>query len=113
MCPRCKYIPDAVVYNKGPENIKDFLVQRRRIYAGHIHIEKTEGYRASSMMPKKIIELIYFTLKDAKPSFKEIVWFFGAILLELCGRLLGMYDFYIKKKNPYVWDIAKTTKELS
>src|SRR5262249_39170893 len=30
------YCPECVVYNKGPETVRDFLMQRRRIYAGHL-----------------------------------------------------------------------------
>ena len=29
------YEPECVVYNKGPVTVRDFLKQRRRIYAGH------------------------------------------------------------------------------
>ncbi|MBK8128978.1 MAG: glycosyltransferase [bacterium] len=36
---KVQYCPDAVVYNKGPETVADFLRQRRRIYAGHLDLE--------------------------------------------------------------------------
>jgi hypothetical protein len=28
------------------------------------------------------------------------------------GRLLGYYDLHIRKKNPFIWDIASSTKKL-
>ena len=102
-----KYVPDAVVYNKGPETILDFLKQRRRIFAGHIHLRKTKGYVPSSMKNLKILKLIS---QDIRFTPKQIMWTFGAILLEFYGRLLGSYDFHIKKENPFIWSIAKTTK---
>ncbi len=102
-----KYVPAAVVYNKGPETILDFLKQRRRIFAGHIHLRKTKGYAPSSMKNLKILKLMF---QDIKFTPKKIAWTFGAILLEFYGRLLGSYDFYIKKENPFIWSIAKTTK---
>ncbi|MCX9012734.1 MAG: glycosyltransferase [Candidatus Methanoperedens sp.] len=102
-----KYVPDAVVYNKGPETVSDFLKQRRRIFAGHIHLRKTKGYAPSSMNKLKIVTLVF---KDLKFAPKQIVWTFGATLLEFYGRLLGSYDFYIKRENPFIWNIAETTK---
>ncbi len=102
-----KYIPDSIIYNKGPETILDFLKQRRRIFAGHIHLRRTKGYAPSSMKNLKIVKLVF---KDIKFTPKQIVWTFGAILLEFYGRLLGSYDFYIKRENPFIWNIAETTK---
>ena len=47
------YVPDAIVRNKGPENIRDFLKQRRRIAAGHKHLMIEERYEVSTMDPEK------------------------------------------------------------
>lgn len=105
-----KYIPSAIVYNKGAENIVDFLKQRRRIYAGHLWVKKYYEYTASTMNPFRILLLV---ISEIKFDFKSIFFTLGAIFLEGYGRLLGYIDFYIKKKkNPYIWNIAKTTKKL-
>ncbi len=101
------YVPDAIVYNKGPETISDFLKQRRRIFAGHIHLIRVKGYAPSSMKKFEILKLV---LEDLELNPKEILWTWGAMLLELYGRALGSYDFYIKKDNPYIWNMAVTTK---
>lgn len=34
---RVQYAPDAIVYNTGPDTIKDFVKQRRRNHAGHLY----------------------------------------------------------------------------
>ena len=34
-----RYVPEAIVYNKGPETVDDFLRQRRRIFAGHLELQ--------------------------------------------------------------------------
>lgn len=104
---RMCYSPDAIVYNKGASTVKEFLCQRRHYNTGHIHLKKQTGYTVSSMsignLARPIIDTFSF-----KP--KEMFWTFGVIFLELYGRLLGVYDFYIAKKNPYIWQMAKTTK---
>ena len=33
-------------------------------------------------------------------------------MLEMIGRGLGYYDFHVRKKNPFIWDIASSTKKL-
>ncbi len=104
------YASEAIVYNKGPENLKEFLSQRRRNFSGHLYIKKVFGYEASTMKGRRILPLLLSNLKFF--NFKEIVWTSLVVGLEIGGRILGMYDFYIKKKNPYIWEIAKTTKEL-
>ena len=43
-------------------------------------------------------------------KMKENVWIVGAVCIEALCRVLGAYDFYLKKKNPYIWDIADSTK---
>lgn len=110
------YVPDAIVYNKGPEKIKEFINQRRRIYTGHLWSKKFQNYSPSSMNPLRIIKLL-FEKKGTVPSFFGdcplfLIWTFFAVILEILSRFLGMYDFYIKHKNPFKWDIATTSKEI-
>jgi len=104
------YVPTALVYNKGPDNIKDFIKQRRRIAAGHKHLFIGQDHDVSTNDPLKIIVTL---LKYHSWSFKGTIWTLGAIFLELIGRLLGYYDYYLLNKNPYIWDISKSTKRLS
>jgi len=39
-------------------------------------------------------------------------YFTGACILEGLGRLLGYYDYYIKKRKHVIWEIAQTTKKV-
>lgn len=103
------YAPNAIVINKGPETVKDFLKQRRRIFAGHLQVKKSLDYEASSMNPRRAFVL---TFKEFINDPKHLFWILGAVFLEILGRLLGIYDFYIKKKNPVIWDMIESTKQL-
>lgn len=105
------YVPEAIVYNKGPDTIRDFLTQRRRITAGHHHLRQTQHYAVSTQQrPFRILRML---IPELQWTPKALLWALGAILLEAYGRLLGVFDFYIKKKNPFNWDIATTTKTLN
>jgi glycosyltransferase involved in cell wall biosynthesis len=105
---RVQYIPEAVVYNKGPETVEDFLRQRRRIYAGHLAVKETLGYAVSTMNGRKILRLLIKNL-DWRP--KQLFWTGRVVLMEMYGRYLGWRD-YKAKRDHSVWEIAQTTKEL-
>lgn len=109
---RIHYAADAVVYNKGPETIADFLKQRRRITAGHKHLQSTRGYRVSTTSARNLMGLLGRLVKETSWSPKKFFWICGAVLLESWGRLLGSYDYRVKKKNPFAWDVATSTKRL-
>jgi hypothetical protein len=103
-----RYIPQAIVYNKGPETRSDFLRQRRRIYAGHLELKQILGYSVSTMSGSMILKLLLRNL-DWRP--KQFFWTWGAVALEISGRFLGWIDFRQHREHT-VWEIATTTKEL-
>jgi biofilm PGA synthesis N-glycosyltransferase PgaC len=106
---KVQYCPGAIVYNKGPENVADFLRQRRRIYAGHLDLQNLLGYKVSTMSGGKIITLL---IKNMDWQPKHFVWTWLVVGLEVYGRFLGKRDYKSGVKNHTVWEIATTTKEL-
>jgi poly-beta-1,6-N-acetyl-D-glucosamine synthase len=104
------YVPKAIVYNKGPTTIRDYMKQRRRIYAGHLHLKRTMDYQVSSLSSFKLVKIVASSLR---PNWRSIIWTPCAVVLELYARGLGSYDFYIKKRNPYKWDMVHSTKEIT
>lgn len=107
---QCVYAPQAVVYNKGPETAADFLKQRRRVFAGHLHVKDTLGYRVSTMNSLQIAVL--FT-RALRPNLRYIIWATGVALLEVLARLMGTYDYYLRKNNPFQWLVIGSTKNLT
>jgi biofilm PGA synthesis N-glycosyltransferase PgaC len=105
---QAQYVGDAVVYNKGPETLADFLRQRRRIYAGHLAVRDTLGYTVSTMNARRIFALLLRNL-DWRP--RPFVWTWAIVGLEAYGRLLGIRD-YKKRRNHQIWEIATSTKQL-
>jgi biofilm PGA synthesis N-glycosyltransferase PgaC len=99
------YAPDAIVYNKGPDTVADFLRQRRRISCGHQELKKKCNHTASSM---GIYSILKASAGLATPG--DLPYLAAAILLEGTGRTLGAWDYLTKKEKHYVWEIAKTTK---
>ena len=106
---RLAYAPEAIVYNRGPENIRDFVKQRRRIFAGHLYVKETLGYKVSTMNGARIVRL-YF--QNAKLDWRYFIWGPGIMMLEVFVRLLATYDYLIMRRNPFSWAIAESTKKL-
>lgn len=104
------HVNDAIVRNKSAGTIKDFIKQRRRHYAGHLDLKNRTNYEVSSLWLS--VSSIKIMIKESLYSLPKFHYFLGYLFLEMYGRLLGSYDFHIKKENPYIWDIATTTKEL-
>ena len=102
-----RYVPEAVVRNKGPENIRDFIRQRRRIAAGHKHLLREQRYQVSTIDPKMILKVL---IQCQSWDVRDILWTSGAVLLEAAARVLGNFDFYFRKQVPVVWDISASTK---
>jgi biofilm PGA synthesis N-glycosyltransferase PgaC len=106
---RLLYAPEAIIRNKGPDTIRDFLKQRRRIFAGHLYVKDLVGYRVSTMKSLPIARLY---IRNMKLDWRYFVWGPAIIVLETLGRLWGAYDYSIWKRKPYVWPVAETTKDL-
>jgi len=106
---RVQYVPTAVVYNKGPETVADFLSQRRRIYAGHLAVRDTLGYSVSTMSVRRILATLLRNL-DLRPL--HFFWTWAVVGLEAYGRMLGLRD-YRERRDHRIWEIATTTKQLN
>lgn len=104
-----EYIPNALVYNKGPETIKDFLLQRERIFIGHLWVKKNYCYSVASLDSWLIAKL---AIKNISFKPRHFVWAVELMFLEILARLKGILKFLIFKENPYIWDRIITTKSL-
>jgi cellulose synthase/poly-beta-1,6-N-acetylglucosamine synthase-like glycosyltransferase len=105
---KLRYATEAIVYNRGPETLSDFVKQRRRIYAGHLYVQDILGYRVATMGAFRILKL-YF--QNMKSHWHYFVWGPLVIALEAYVRFLGAYDYRIRKRKPFMWQMVETTKK--
>lgn len=101
------YEPEAIVYNRGPATVSDFLRQRRRIYCGHLLIRRQQRYEAATMSVKRVAQALLADQSFA--TLRTSVWTVGAIGLEAWARMLGTYDHW-RRRPQYLWQMAMTTK---
>lgn len=105
------YEPEAVVYNKGPMTMRDFLKQRRRIHAGHLKTREQEHYAAPTMSVLPILQELFVSAPYTVNSPKQLLWTVGTIGLEGFARLQGHYDV-MRKRSHHVWQAVASTKLL-
>jgi len=103
-----QYAPDAIVYNTGPTTIPDFIRQRRLNHAGHLYLKHKYGYAVSSIQNQRVARV---ALKEVWGVFRMLWVFFLLAAIEGLSRLLGWYDFAIKRDRHVVWDMAWTQKQ--
>ena len=104
---RLVYEAKAIVYNRGPTSVRDFLRQRRRIYAGHLRVAEQQGYAAPTMNSSRVLRALVGS--GALTSPRGLMWSVGTVGLEAAARGLGHYD--VKRHRPqHVWEMCATTK---
>lgn len=105
------YEPGAVVYNKGPVTLRDFLKQRRRIHAGHLRVRYEQGYAASTMNVRAILREFWANAPAIMGTPREILWTCGTVALEAIARVQGYIDVK-RKRSHHIWMAISSTKQL-
>ncbi|MFA7056333.1 MAG: glycosyltransferase [Candidatus Cloacimonadales bacterium] len=103
------YLPDAIVHNKGPEEISGFIKQRKRIETGHLWLKHKHKYKVISQNKSVLLSLLKEELRENPKDTPKVI---AVMFVELYARFLGKIDYYIKKKNPFTWEIIDSTKNL-
>jgi cellulose synthase/poly-beta-1,6-N-acetylglucosamine synthase-like glycosyltransferase len=107
---RLCYAPRAIVYNKGPERVGEFIKRRRANFAGHLYVKDTLGYQVSTMSSLRSASTF---LTAARLDWRYFFWGPGVVALEGYVRLLAAYDYVFWKRKPYNWAAAGSTKNLA
>jgi len=105
------YAPEAVVYNLGPDNLREIIMRRRSIVAGYMRLGRRTDYRTSSQRLRwwLLCHVAGKVLRSEAPALRV----FGAMLVELISRHLGWWDANFSKKLLNLWKPAESTKLIS
>jgi len=104
------YAPNAIVYNRGPETIREFIAQRTRWYVLNLQIRRRHNIPVSTMQLSTVWRGARSYIKRERP---RIDWVLGAVLLEVFCRMKGafVYRFGSVARTP-LWRQQTTTKVL-
>lgn len=98
------YVPRAIVYNKVPLTLRDLLVQRRRVEAGHLWLSTHYNYHVVTMEHNKLLLVLWEYFCDQP---KQIIVIARLLAIELLARGLGWLDYRVLNRNPFVWQMVK------
>jgi len=103
------YAPGAIVLNRGPETVSDFIKQRIRVNIGQSYLIRDGDY----YNPTRDFRMLYGAMVDA---MKELgfhpVKLFAAVVLEEYCRLKAKAYVRRDKGDLNIWDPVSTTKKL-
>jgi len=104
------YVPEAVVANRGPDNVREYFSQRRRIAAGHFWLRRRTGYSVPTLDVKRIARhaVRYLTFADPTTDASYI----AAALIEGAARAWGYFD-YKREYNHAIWKVAHSTRDVT
>lgn len=107
------YVPDALVYVKFPNNLKDYLLQKVRSLGGYIQLQKLGVMKRDKQSRSFFIELKYalFVLKYPR-NIKEFIWSLILFPIRLYTWILILYKRVILKKGmpDKGWERIESTK---
>lgn len=90
-------VPDAVVWNRGPGNVSDFMRQRSRIFAGHMKLATELGAKVPTMDYGFFKDAVRLAVQESDrvrrrsgiPAWKAAAWLVLAGFLEAMARIEG------------------------
>jgi cellulose synthase/poly-beta-1,6-N-acetylglucosamine synthase-like glycosyltransferase len=107
------YEQNAVVFNVGPQNLRDYLIQRRRIIFGHFQLKKNTGENTQYFLfllfsqPKRAFRLAGWLA--AKSPFRVLPIF---LFVEISLTFLAIFENAFGRSH-VIWKISHSTKELN
>jgi cellulose synthase/poly-beta-1,6-N-acetylglucosamine synthase-like glycosyltransferase len=107
------YVPEAVLYLRGPTTVRDFVKRRRNIFAGHLQLRSRTSYTPSTFSTLALVRKLWTPIMgmiDGSPV--RLLRVAGVVLMEVWARILGAYDFYVAKRDHRIWEPAETSKEM-
>jgi poly-beta-1,6-N-acetyl-D-glucosamine synthase len=106
------YAPKAIVYNKGPGTLSDFVSQRMHCIVGNLAIMREHNVRVSTM---RTLPVLHAALPHALRNWRRLHWTVGAAMLEFYCRIKSQsaYRSQRKRQQYQVWEPAASTKSLA
>ena len=108
---RSVYVPEAVVWNRGPGTRADFISQRRQIHTGHLWLRRRQHYAVPSLHLGLLRSELWADVRTEPKGMypRQLAWTAAAVGMEAWARLLARLD-YLQGKENHVWAMVESTK---
>lgn len=111
---RSVYVPDAIVRNRGPATVQDFVRQRRQIHTGHLWLRHKQHYAVPSMHVGLLSAELWRDMQADHDRLRpaHVAWTVGAVAMEGYARFRARVDYWMGREN-IVWSMIQTTKGMA
>jgi poly-beta-1,6-N-acetyl-D-glucosamine synthase len=104
------YAPDAVIHNRGPETVGQFVAQRSRWVTHNLQVQRKHRYAVSTWQWSTLGRA---ALNVWKADHPRLDWFLGTAALEMYCRVKGMLARpTATSKDGRLWEQQSTTKDV-
>jgi O-antigen/teichoic acid export membrane protein len=104
-----RYVPEAQVYNHGPETLRDFVLRRAVCHRGHVHIRESTGYEPASFRAN-VVTTAAARFVRRSPSNLPILA--AAAFLENAARVQGRLSHELTRPlKQGIWQPAGSAKQ--
>jgi len=107
---RSAYSPEAIVQNKGPATVKDFIKQRTRVNIGEGYMHRKFSYDIPTQDLRLLFPALLDLLKDGASSPHLMA---AAVLMEAFCRAYARLYVALDKGDKMMWSPVDSTKNLS
>jgi len=97
------YVPEALVYIRCPTNLVDLLRQRKRIWVGHMQVQKATNFKVSTSSFRNVLRAISALKSD------EVLYALLGGFLEIIAYSQARISLS-KGMIPYIWEPIRSTK---
>ncbi|MDP9148765.1 MAG: glycosyltransferase [Myxococcota bacterium] len=104
------YAPDAIVTNHGPDTLREYFEQRRRIARGHYWLEFAFGYQVATLDRLLLLKATRETARK-EDGFGRLA-LAAAIGTEVAARVVGFWDARVTGGKHRTWNMLGSTKSL-
>jgi poly-beta-1,6-N-acetyl-D-glucosamine synthase len=107
---RVAYAPNAVIYNRGPETLREFVAQRTRWNAFNMQIAREQRIPVSTLRSSSLLAALAKYVRNDKPRLDWVAW---TAALEVYCRLRGMMQYpTIRSGRHRLWTQQASTKDV-
>ena len=105
----CKYVPDSIIRNRGPETEEDYIKQRVRVNVGEYTVKKIYGYDIPTWNKSCLVKATLKSMFDLGFHPFKLLY---TVRLELRCRKIAMKHVESGGDLMNIWDRVDSTKIL-
>jgi cellulose synthase/poly-beta-1,6-N-acetylglucosamine synthase-like glycosyltransferase len=98
---RIVYVPNAKGWTLEPNNLRDFIKQRKRNYILHLMLKRLLKCKPPALQIRLYVKALFNAISNDKKA--KVLDYFACAFVEFLSRLLGLIKFRDEWSRCYIW----------